>query len=128
PVEVPPLPTEGDGPELLLEEPGAEAGDLDPPRSAVTPVEAPSTPEATAEAAGEQGQRDARLEPAAVSEGSSPAPRPPARAASAPAQRTPVGALFDRINVTHTPEGGMRLEAPPEAAAELAQLLEGLAT
>src|SRR5690606_22007688 len=107
PVEVPPLPTEGDGPELLLEEPGAETGDLDPPRSASMPVEASSAPEASAEAAREQGQRGERPGPASGSEDSSPAQQPPTPAASAPAQRTPVGALFERINVTHTPEGGM---------------------
>jgi len=35
--------------------------------------------------------------------------------------------LFEKISVTRTPDGGLRIEAPPSAAAELSQLLAGLA-
>jgi SNF2-related domain/Helicase conserved C-terminal domain len=38
-----------------------------------------------------------------------------------------VAALFERISVTRTEGGGLRLEAPPDAAEELSQLLRGLA-
>jgi SNF2 domain-containing protein/helicase-like protein len=38
-----------------------------------------------------------------------------------------IASLFARISVTRTPEGGLRIEAPPSAAAELTQLLAGLA-
>lgn len=38
-----------------------------------------------------------------------------------------VAALFERIAVTRTENGGLRLEAPAEAAEELLQLLRGLA-
>jgi hypothetical protein len=37
-----------------------------------------------------------------------------------------VAQLFEKISVSRTPEGGMRIEAPPSAAAELSQLLAGL--
>ena len=35
--------------------------------------------------------------------------------------------MLERDNVTRTAGGGLRLEAEPEAAGELTQLLEGLA-
>ena len=38
-----------------------------------------------------------------------------------------VGELFAGIRVERTEEGGMRLEASPESAGELAAVLEGLA-
>jgi hypothetical protein len=38
-----------------------------------------------------------------------------------------VAQLLEKISVSRTPEGGMRIEAPPSAAAELSQLLTGLA-
>jgi len=38
-----------------------------------------------------------------------------------------VSSLFARIAVTRTADGGVRIEAPPSAAAELSQLLVGLA-
>ncbi|MGE0708801.1 MAG: DEAD/DEAH box helicase [Planctomycetota bacterium] len=47
----------------------------------------------------------------------------PARGDPAPAVRQ----LFERVAVTRTAEGGLRLEAPPEVAEALAALLQGLA-
>ncbi len=49
----------------------------------------------------------------------------PAAGPSAPPLR--VDALFERIRVTRTANGGLRLDAEPEAADELARLLQGLA-
>jgi SNF2 domain-containing protein/helicase-like protein len=56
----------------------------------------------------------------------------PARASGAPvspdgARPLDIAQLFARITVTRTPEGGVRIEAPPGAAEELTQLLVGLA-
>ena len=44
--------------------------------------------------------------------------------ASSPEQ---IRQLFSQLKVTSTPEGGMRIEAPPAAAQSLASLFEGLA-
>jgi SNF2 family DNA or RNA helicase len=56
-----------------------------------------------------------------------PSPAPDAAPAGAlPATR--VEALFERIQVTRLENGGLRLEAEPEAAEELARLLQGLAS
>ncbi len=46
---------------------------------------------------------------------------------SPPPAASGVAALFERIAVTRTENGGLRLEAPAEAAEELSQLLRGLA-
>jgi hypothetical protein len=46
---------------------------------------------------------------------------------SAPPASPHVSSLFDRVTVTRTPEGGLRLDAAPEAAEELASLLQRLA-
>jgi superfamily II DNA/RNA helicase len=50
-----------------------------------------------------------------------------AREASGPSAATGVSSLFDRVTVTRTPQGGLRLDAAPEAAEELASLLQRLA-
>ncbi|MBN1606639.1 MAG: DEAD/DEAH box helicase [Polyangiaceae bacterium] len=55
---------------------------------------------------------------------------PTARAApeaSRPSTTASVSSLFDRVTVTRTPDGGLRLDAAPDAAEELASLLQGLA-
>jgi hypothetical protein len=38
-----------------------------------------------------------------------------------------VGTLLGSVRMSRTPEGGVRLEAPPEAADELIRLFEGMA-
>jgi hypothetical protein len=43
------------------------------------------------------------------------------------AEGSRVAPLFERVAVTRTAEGGVRIEAEPDAAGELLQLLEGLA-
>jgi hypothetical protein len=48
-------------------------------------------------------------------------------APSIEAARLDVASLFTRISVSRTADGGLRIEAPPSAAAELSQLLVGLA-
>jgi hypothetical protein len=58
-----------------------------------------------------------------------PAPDPEARiaaATSSPASPPRPPSLFDRLSVTRTENGGLRIEAPPEAAEELTQLLQRL--
>jgi hypothetical protein len=40
---------------------------------------------------------------------------------------TGVGALLGRVHMSRTPEGALRLEAPPDAAEELIRLFEGMA-
>lgn len=89
--------------------PGADAARSDAPVAAAPVVEpAPEAPRALA-----------------------PAPSaPPAAAldtAGAPGPGARVNALFERIVVTRTESGALRLEAPPDAAEELAQLMRGLA-
>lgn len=34
---------------------------------------------------------------------------------------------FERVRIERTPEGGLRIEAPPDAAAELASMFEWMA-
>lgn len=53
-----------------------------------------------------------------------PRTSPPTPRASSPR----VAELLEHIAVTRTEDGGLRLAVPPEAAAEVAELLEGLAT
>lgn len=69
-----------------------------------------------------------------LEEGPTPRPaglglEPGAESGPAPAARGGghVAALFERVSVTRTPSGGLRVEAEPEAAEELAALLAGLA-
>lgn len=54
-----------------------------------------------------------------------PASREPSAANAGPPSLG-VARLFEKISVSHTPEGGLRIEAPPDAAAELSRLLTGL--
>jgi hypothetical protein len=67
-------------------------------------------------------------EPRDSSEWSAPVP---GRPGGAPAAHLPVAAdvqrLFSRLEIVPTERGGMRIEAPPEVAATLASILEGLA-
>jgi SNF2 family DNA or RNA helicase len=58
------------------------------------------------------------------STGSAVAPPPDAPAA---AREAGVGALLGCVRMSRTSEGGVRLEAPPEAADELIRLFEGMA-
>jgi len=58
-----------------------------------------------------------------AADGAEATPAPPAPAAAPP----DVAALFGELAVERTPSGGLRIEAPPEAAETLAALLEGLA-
>ncbi len=81
---------------------------------------AQAAPPAPDEAGGADGE--AGLEAAA----SAPLARPE-RHASAAAKGASVPELFARLRVTRTPAGGVVIEAPPEAAASLASLFEGMA-
>ena len=60
------------------------------------------------------------------------APAPSAQAVSAPAAVPPsamdVKSLFSTLEIRRTERGGISIEAPPEAAATLAALFEGMAT
>ena len=58
-----------------------------------------------------------------------PAPTPPAAASSAPTAPRPgdVRDLLSRMSLVRGADGGVRVEAPPESAATLAALFEGLA-
>jgi hypothetical protein len=102
-------------------------------------AEAPAPVAATADAT-EDGEVDAPaegggsttsdLETAAPAEGVPPAEPvavPAAAAAAARAPSVPVRELFSRLSVRRTEGGGVAIEAPPEAAAELAALFEGMA-
>lgn len=110
PIEVP----ETDGGEDVSEaaEPSVEdavdATELQPaPPRAAADVSAPVSASAPAAATSSPGER------AAANGGPTPA--------------RDVAQLFATLSVSHTPEGGLRIEAPPSAAAELSQLLAGLA-
>jgi hypothetical protein len=65
--------------------------------------------------------------PRAPSPSPSALPIPTLGAPGGPTGGARVTALFERIVVTRTESGALRLEAPPEAAEELSQLLSGLA-
>jgi hypothetical protein len=65
--------------------------------------------------------------PRAASSSPSAAPAATLDAPGAPPAAARVRALFEHIVVTRTESGALRLEAPPEAAEELSQLLSGLA-
>jgi hypothetical protein len=54
---------------------------------------------------------------------------PPGESPDAPAaaRGAGVGALLGCVRMSRTSEGGVRLEAPPEAADELIRLFEGMA-
>jgi hypothetical protein len=80
----------------------------------------------------EDAEADATPSPA---EAASPAAALPAETPPLPARSEPravatsgVDTLFQRISVTRTETGALRLEAPPEAAEELARLLQGFAS
>jgi superfamily II DNA or RNA helicase len=117
------------------------------------PAEAPALPEAAWESQREAGSEDAdgdgasdgdadgelaedtlgRGDEASATLAARGATEPDRRDASAPAELEralaagAVGNLFRAVAVQRTPEGGLRLEAPPEAAASLAALFEGMA-
>jgi hypothetical protein len=70
----------------------------------------------------------------AVVPGPAPTPVHPAPLPDAPLGQTPgapmlpdVGTLFQSVRVHRKPDGGIRLEAPPEAAASLLAVLDGMA-
>jgi hypothetical protein len=64
---------------------------------------------------------------AAASAGPGELPTPEPDANDTAASPRGVAALFERIAVTRTENGALRIEAPPEAAEELSKLLQGLA-
>ena len=69
----------------------------------------------------------AAISPNPKPESSANRPLPEMRLDTQPATATSVGQLFGRISARRTESGGLVLEAPPEAAAELASLFEGMA-
>jgi superfamily II DNA/RNA helicase len=69
-------------------------------------------------------QRESDLAPAATHD----APAPAASELHSVATTSGVHRLFQQISVTRTETGALRLEAPPEVAEELAQLLQGFAS
>jgi SNF2 family DNA or RNA helicase len=78
------------------------------------------------DAAGEDvGERPPAAEPAQATERAPASGELPLTNAG-PAPSLAVTQLFQQISVSRTADGGLRIEAPPSAAAELSQLLEGL--
>jgi hypothetical protein len=128
PIEVPELAVSDDAGEALDEPPDA---DLEPARVATNGIAhvPASKPEAAPEAP--EGARDGLppVQPLApVDAASAPALETPAKSDDAPpSPSSDVAKLFASITVTRTEQGGVRIEAPPSAAAELSQLLIGLA-
>lgn len=120
-VEVPPLADDTEG---SVEDP-VEDADAD----ATLPPAAASPAEATALAAALPAEAAAPAEAPLRAEAPLPAEMPPLPARSEPSSAVPsaVDTLFQRITVTRTETGALRLEAPPEAAEELARLLQGFA-
>jgi hypothetical protein len=120
PIEVPDLETADDASEssddALEAEPDASAITAD----AIAPERA--APEAAAAATAPEAPEAVVPE---APDGAAPAiePSPP----SIQAARLGVASLFTHISVSRTADGGVRIEAPPSAAAELSQLLVGLA-
>jgi hypothetical protein len=79
------------------------------------------------DAAGEDGGDPAgaaAAEPAQAAQGPVSGERPTTNAGPTPS--LDVAQLFAKISVSRTADGGLRIEAPPGAAAELSQLLGGL--
>jgi hypothetical protein len=64
--------------------------------------------------------------PSAAAGPPSPQPAPPPPGEAGPASGD-IAALFGSVQVRRTASGGLTLEAPPEAAASLAALFEGMA-
>ncbi len=110
PVEVPDLDSADEGAEGIGEQELGAAGAV---ASALPPGSDGRSLEATPSAA---GARDG-----------SPAPDPAALLPSSTASAADVAKLFARVEVTRTPEGGLCLTAPPDAAEALSQLLIGFA-
>jgi hypothetical protein len=112
PIDVPDLETSDDASEPPDDaiEPDLDAA----PAGATTPVAQLDPPAPSGPSEGTEPSVDA------------PAPglEPPAPFESKPLD---LADLFARITVSRTPDGGVRIEAPPSAAADLTQLLEGLA-
>jgi hypothetical protein len=90
-------------------------------------------------AASASGAQPNGSEPASNLDGATPSPGEPNDARSAAptpsepnaarsAAPTGVDALFERISVTRTENGALRLEAAPEAAEEFSRLLRGLSS
>jgi hypothetical protein len=113
---------------VRFEGPSSFTGDIE---RLVEPIE---VPEAIAgeDAAGEDAAgEDVSDPPAAAAAEPSPAARGPVSgerptANAGPAPSLDVAQLLATISVSRTADGGVRIEAPPRAAAELSQLLGGL--
>jgi hypothetical protein len=82
--------------------------------------------QAVAPPAAENAREQATVEPAPPPERIA-ARREPAAASVEPTPSLDVPQLLGTLSVTRTPEGGLRIDAPPSAAAELSQLFGGLA-
>jgi SNF2 domain-containing protein/helicase-like protein len=123
PVEVPELETSDDASEAPDE---AIEPELEAPAASAPPiaVQAVTTQAITA-------QPDTVQPTLAADEaGADVEPTAPGLEASPPRlesiQRLDIASLFARVTVSRTPEGGVRIEAPPSAAADLTELLSGL--
>jgi hypothetical protein len=127
PVQVPAPAGDGEGNELLddsddaADERSREPASGDGGLPSEGPVE--PGPEASAEDTALADDETAT----SPSEATESIPVPMAAGPSFRAASIGVTPLFERISVTRTENGGLRLEAPPEAAEELSQLLQGLA-
>ena len=97
--------------------------DSEPASSLASPAESPAAADVPQAPDAPPG-----VEPPGVA---APESRPlelsPLPAHTATAAPRDITSLFARIAVTRTADGGVRIEAPPSAAAELSQLLVGLA-
>jgi hypothetical protein len=99
-VPPPPQPSDDD---LDLEDDEVAPGEPDEPRAAVVPAPAPKP-----------------LHPA-------PLPDAPQGHTQVAPMTPEVGTLFDSVRVHRRPDGGISLEAPPEAAASLVAMFDGMA-
>ena len=84
--------------------------------------------EAMVAAATEPGTEEFRAMPAIIAPVAAPTPAAHAVPTAPPSLSAPeVRALFSQLEIRPTPQGGIRIEATPAAAATLAALFEGLA-
>jgi SNF2 family DNA or RNA helicase len=100
----------------------AEEGDDDPETDAAAEAELDQVL-----ASADESQDEGRAEAGAQPTGDGPVSPAADRAAAEPPSGEQVGALLGSLEIHPTDSGGMRIEAPPEAAATLISLFRGLA-
>ncbi len=125
---------DGDSDEVRFDRCGSFIGRLE---QIIEPVQVPDLPEnRDGEEDTNVGDREVEGMVGAADESqdvaSAPAPPPSVAAASVPAAALPsatdVKVLFSALQIRRTERGGISIEAPPEAAATLAALFDGMAS